>query len=818
MRRRRYAAILRTAALAAAVLLVLTSAGPVAALSRMRATPDTTVTVDARDTGRVFDGVGAISASSSRLLYDYPEPERSQILDYLFRPKYGAGLQILKVEIGGDANSTVIAEPSHARTRTDLDCGRGIEWWLMREAKKRNPGIKLAGLMWSAPGWLDGGRWSADHVSYLMSWLGCAKRNGLRIDALGGSNEEYEKPPEGAFFAALKTALAARYPEVKVLATDEHAPPDYWYQATRMRADPAYANGVDILGEHDVCVWRSLYEHCHVNDDALALGKPLWNSEQSTQDVVAGAGPLARAMNRNYLDAKITGNVNWAALAAFADDTEVGGTGLLAAQWPWSGHYLVGPSVWVDAQTTQFTRPGWHYVDGAGGYLPGGGSHVALRDPRTGDYTVVFETVDATAPQTVRIAPAGGLSGKPLSVWSTDLRSTDPHDWFVRRGTVRPGDTLQVPPGQVLTVSTTTGQHRGTAAPRSRTPGSAPLPYRPDFGAVPAGRAAPWFADVSGAFEAGACPPGGPAHCYRQVITQKPYLWHAGGALPLTLTGDPNWWGDYRVSVRARSDAAVELLGRVDKYNATTASGDHFRLDPSGAWRLYSESGAGTETTLASGTLAGDPSGWHRLGLWFRGDRVVASVDGRTVADVTDARHRTGQVGMGVGDWTAADFADLDVRPTVRAPSLATPVAATATSAQPGVFNHHLFTADQVFDGRTASWWQSAFDTATGAPTAPLPQAITVDLGRARTTYGLVYGPPVHQMAANAIITGYRVAASTDGRTYTPVAAGSWDGDVGTKTAGWPATRARYLRLEATGSSGGTAAAAELAAAVTPIP
>ena len=48
-----------------------------------------------------FDGIGALSAgASSRLLWDYPEPQRAQILDYLFKPSFGAALHILKVEIG----------------------------------------------------------------------------------------------------------------------------------------------------------------------------------------------------------------------------------------------------------------------------------------------------------------------------------------------------------------------------------------------------------------------------------------------------------------------------------------------------------------------------------------------------------------------------------------------------------------------------------------------------------------------------------------------------------------------------------------------
>src|SRR5581483_108526 len=100
---RRFAA---TAVLGAAFLLSCFYAQAVVS-------PDEIVTIDGSASGRVFDGVGGISSSSSRLLYDYPEPQRSQILDYLFKPNYGAALQILKVEIGSDTDATCGSEPSH---------------------------------------------------------------------------------------------------------------------------------------------------------------------------------------------------------------------------------------------------------------------------------------------------------------------------------------------------------------------------------------------------------------------------------------------------------------------------------------------------------------------------------------------------------------------------------------------------------------------------------------------------------------------------------------------------------------------------------
>ncbi len=172
--------------------------GFAAAASTAHATalPSTAITVDGSRSGPVFDGVGAISGGggNSRYLIDYPAAQRDAILDYLFKPNYGAALQVLKLEIGGDANSTDGAEQSAEHSHGQINCGTGYEWWMAEQAVARNPAIKLAGLQWAAPGWVAdsyGGIWSSADRGYLIDWLGCAKQHGLAISYIGGWNERY---------------------------------------------------------------------------------------------------------------------------------------------------------------------------------------------------------------------------------------------------------------------------------------------------------------------------------------------------------------------------------------------------------------------------------------------------------------------------------------------------------------------------------------------------------------------------------------------------------------------------------------------------
>src|SRR5262245_43804099 len=233
-----------------------------AAFVALPATPAaaaTTITINGTATGRTFDGVGAISGGggNSRLLIDYPEPQRSQILDYLFRPNYGAAMQILKVEVGGDTNSTSGAEPSHRHTASDLNCGRGYEWWLMEQAKARNPNIRLAALSWGAPGWIGNGNfWSTDMINYLIAWLTCARTNhGLTIDYLGGWNERsFNKQ----WYIDLNSALDANgFGGVRIVADDTS-----FAVADQVVSDATFRAAVDVIGSHYVCGYRGPQSNC----------------------------------------------------------------------------------------------------------------------------------------------------------------------------------------------------------------------------------------------------------------------------------------------------------------------------------------------------------------------------------------------------------------------------------------------------------------------------------------------------------------------------------------------------------------------------
>jgi hypothetical protein len=626
----------------------------------------TAITVNGTQGGRTFDGIGAISGGggNTRLLTDYPAAQQQQILDYLFEPGYGADLQILKVEIGGDTNSTDGSESSIEHASGSVNCNAGYEWWLMEQAKALNPNIKLYGLAWGAPGWIGSTFWSTNTINYLIAWLNCAASHGLTINYLGGWNE---RGYNISWYEQLRSALnAAGYSAVQIVGADTD-----WTIANDLVDNPTFASAVQIIGAHYPCGYLSSESSCPSTSNAVATGKQLWASENGSQDLNNGAAAMARADNRDYIDGQMTATINWPVVAAVYPDLPYNTDGLIVANQPWSGAYTVGKQLWVTAQTTQFTAPGWTYINSASGYLQGNrsdGSYVTLKSPDGTDWSSIIETMDATAAQTVTYNVSGGLSTGTVHVWSTDVDSGSPATWFVHSADITPSGgsfSLTLQPGYVYSITTTTGQGKGTAA--SPAQGTLALPYSDSFDSDTAGQQPRYLAQQQGAFEVEPCAGGRSGQCLQQQAAVQPIEWD-NNANPYTIGGNLSW-ANYTVSadVLLQQAGAVQLLGRVSTqtgFSPADIDAYYFQVASTGAWSIFRDNTSGTVTTLASGTVAALGTGtWHHLALTLNGSAISGAIDGTTVGTVTDSTFTDGMIGLGVDGYQTDQFDNLSVTP-----------------------------------------------------------------------------------------------------------------------------------------------------------
>lgn len=623
-----------------------------------------TITIDAAGTGKVFDGVGAISGGggNSRLLIDYPEPYRSQILDYLFKPGYGANIQIFKAEIGADMDSTDGAESSHMHTATDENYNRGYEWWLLEQAQARNPQIKLVALAWGAPHWVGNGNyWSQDMIDYIIKWLKHARSDHhLNIEYLGGRNE---KGYNIQWYKDLRAGLRANgLSSIKVIASDDWEKKKLWNIASEMTKDPAVNDAIDIVGVHGPG-WGG-----YPTPDAVSLGKPLWDSEGHF-DEKPGYNEMAKSINRNYAAGKMTATIFWPIISAMYDNLPYDDVGLVKCNQPWSGHYVITPSVWVMAHTTQFAQPGWRYIDGASGFFEGDstgthGSYVSLQSPASADFSMVVETVQAKAAETAHITVAG-FSQKVVHVWSTDLTSSDSSTWFAKQADipVEGGQfAVKLEPGRMYTLTTTTGQGKGDAA----SPPAAPLtlPYADNFDSYHVGHLAKYFSDMYGAFETTKCGGGHRGICLTQLVPEEPTAWKRTSNRPFTMLGNLDW-ADYRVStdVLFEQPGSADLIGRLSGMgNLDVPNSYVLRVSDTGAWSLLQTATKGTDVVLASGTMPSlGLSRWHRLALGFKGDEITAWVDGKPLKVVSSAAYKKGMVGLGAVAYARVEFDNFKV-------------------------------------------------------------------------------------------------------------------------------------------------------------
>jgi galactosylceramidase len=658
------------------------------------------ITLDPHQPGRTFEGIGAVSAgASSRLLVDYPEPQRSQILDYLFKPNYGAALQHLKVEIGGEVNSTDGTEPTHMRTRKDQNYGRGYEWWLMQQAKARSPGILLDCLAWGAPGWIGSGNYySQDMCDYIVNFLkGAQTHYGLTFDFTGTHNEA---AVNAAWIKQLRSTLdASGLRNIQLVAADEWG--GTWNIVTNttygILVDTTLSNAVARIGTH--------YPQSASPAAAQSCSQPLWASEDGIGGSSwATARKLGKLFNRNYVTGKMTKTEIWSPITSYYDILAASNSGLMRANTPWSGNYQVAPAIWACAHTTQFAYPGWKYLEGgASALLPSGGSIVTLASTNGADYSVVVETFDAAAAQTVTFHITNGLSTAALNVWQTTQTNQ-----FVRLGQVTSvggSFTYNFQPESVYTLTTTSGQTKGGATPPA--PAPFPAPFKDDFESYATAKTPRYFSDQAGTFET-FTRADGQGQSLRQVLPQPGIRW-ASEWYPYTLIGDAAWT-DYDVS----ADMLIEtnggfafVMGRVGKvpgFSDALLRGYWFALNNATAqWELHSSS-----NLLVAGAATIGTNAWHNLRLAMQGSSLRCYVDGALVTNVTDYTYASGMAGMGCG-WHGAQFDNFIVRRLHQA-GLSLGQAATA-SASSVWQNDPTYAASMANDGDPATRWNTAYPT-----------------------------------------------------------------------------------------------------------
>ncbi|SHI30891.1 hypothetical protein [Algibacter luteus] len=622
------------------------------------------INLNPKDEGRTFEGIGGVSAGASTdLLYDYKDPYRDHILDILFKPKFGAGFQHLKVEMGGGENSTCGSEPSHAITREELKnpVSRGYEFWFMRAAKDRNPNMILEYLPWSFPGYLKPNIYSKESAEYFVTFLDVAKRDwGLDIDWVAAAeNENYTD--RDWLVNEVRPMLDARgYKNVKIQGPDDNS--GDWQIFEELEKDPEFDKVIEAVGYHYV-TGREFTEDMvdgrgrPTTAKAKASGRPLWASEDWSWTGKdwggAGALNLARIYNKFYIRDKITKTLIWAPIGSIYKSVTWDKAGAMKANSPWSGYYEVWPTIWATAHTTQFAEANdWQYLDNACGLFDAStykGSCVTMKNKNSSDWSMIICTEEH---ETIEVAIEKGLSNTLVNVWKSSEK-----EQFVQLESIEPKNgsfTIKLDPKCIYSLTTTTGQQKGQYSIPEETP--FPFPYKEDYEDRKVGDLPKYHSDQTGSFEIVRKVDG--TNCLKQINPEQGYDWmrvyRRSNIKPNTLVGDVTWT-NFTCSVDVFIEGGnVELGGRVQ---GSYLKGYRLMLEKNGNWTLVFD-----KQTLAQGSVENfDANIWHKLELTFMDKEIEAFVDGHSITKVSHDK-KSGYVMLG-SSYDGNLFDNLEVMP-----------------------------------------------------------------------------------------------------------------------------------------------------------
>ncbi len=610
------------------------------------------VVIDPQSPGRIFEGLGAVNGGGpTSLLIEYPEPYRSDILDFLFKPKFGAGFQHLKVEIGSGMNSTCEALPSHAMTPEEAQhpVARGSTLWVASEARKRNPDIVLDALPWATPYWTTN-YFTKEAADWAVAFLDLAKKQyGLTFQYIGGCQNEYTNLLKGPASEANRTFIMeylrpaldrGGYKDVQIMSSDFYnfrtKGELSWSVMKDILKDPSYFKTVDVVAYHyPVGFQTSFLDERPLPKGFLESGKRFWASEDFAVcggAFVSGWDYLGKVL-REYNELRITKSLAWPAFYSLPEGFRYPKAGFLNAPDCRGGHYSVMPTLWCVAHITQFVQPGWKYLDHAQGRFKEDSPYgvcAVLSAPNGKDWSLIGVTESAVSLK-IRLNPV--LSASPVHVWKSDAR-----EQFQQLQTVQPVHgvlTIDLDPQSIYTLTTTTGQCKGE--PAHPIPAVSPVrPWKDDFRDYKVHDKPRCWVDQEGTFEIAQV---GGANVVKQVVPKIGYHWGntLGGCISLFGGNKPMHCFGMRVEcliqngyfeVGAALPHGIKAEGLIqDGYIEVGAALQPYfrlRLNKDGQWQL----GA-----VAKGCVPSfQPEAWHVLSFRIDGDRkLICCIDDQQV-------------------------------------------------------------------------------------------------------------------------------------------------------------------------------------------
>lgn len=709
------------------------------------------VTLDGNqiDKANTFGGFGSVTCNNtSRLLMDYKalhEDKYWEMMYLLFDKETGAGLNHVKIEMGADVNSSSGTEPATMRSPDEIpNVRRGAGFSFAADAKSINPDISVEILRWGEPRWtqegigyedFDNPKFEARYQWYRKTIDAAFDTYGYKITEVSpGQNERRKDYPDD--FAWIKYCAkrfeedgqngigSFDYREIKIVAADLYrgmnTTVDYLMKDAELR------DLVDVISDH-YQIWLGSPDLTKLNQE---YGKEIWYGESTAPMInayyranvdplrggVGGSASIA-AMAERFISAYAYKNADGytshmtellfqPAIGAFYEGSAYSPKQLIGAFDPWSGYYEADGGIQMVQHFMQFADHDWNYLpqacysDGSTGdgditVDTSTDTRLAVKDPETDDYSVVFANNTAKERNYRLTLKNLKTAANPYNVWETrgpESGEVFDANWFQNiENKAQPVDNgdgtatieLTVKPYSVLTL--TSLLDRGTVYASGQNDSGVErsvlsLPYRDNFdyeddfveerGGTPL-----YTTDLEGAFEVTKADDTG--YVLTQMINgdNRPYNWNPWGSgsdessqttgTPWTVMGDHRW-ANYTAGIDVKLDTTgngygdnFAVLGVRELVHSSGAA-YRARIYDSGKWELLK-----FNSVKVSGKIEGfDASLWHKLQLKADENVITMYVDGEETGNFMDMSSpvMTGRITLMSGFWNTS-YDQLEVMP-----------------------------------------------------------------------------------------------------------------------------------------------------------
>lgn len=390
----------------------------------------TNVTIDWNDVLQEIDGFGVSQADWSNAIYDLNEPERSEVMDHLFREDTGIGLSIFRGELFAAFNP--------APGQYDFGA-RPDQVWIMQQAAARGVD-KIMTTTWSPPAWMktnnsttNGGFLKTenydDYAALMAKFIKeYEQQYGIDLYAVSIANEpnsmtflswDSSEWNSTHFMVFIKNHLKAAMIAEGVQDTKVIAGESSWWSEDLIKDalnDTGSEERIDIVAGHNYPIpILNVEMPPDPFDTAVSYGKKVWMTEVSHVNnydpgITSGL-KFARQMHTFLTRTGVNAWLYWTG-AIPGDNDE----GLINVNLNDSTYNLT-KRFYAIGNYSKFIRPGYERI-GMPANPKSGLFTSAYRNPATGEFTIVaINDSDTTAE--LNMTPSGFAAGS-LTPYTTN--------------------------------------------------------------------------------------------------------------------------------------------------------------------------------------------------------------------------------------------------------------------------------------------------------------------------------------------------------------------------------------------------------------